>query len=151
MLVTNALGSARGFLLQLLGLHSLCGRILPLQGTHILLSCRSTGHGLTPRTALTAAERVDERLGICVVRVGSIRSANLAFDDLVEMSGKRVTSRIDVDRGGESLDLYGFLYPPLDPVLLAVENGDILFAKVMVVLSCMLIVEAWQICICQVR
>ena len=62
----------------------------------------------------------------------------MAFDDLVEMSGKRVTSRIDVDRGGESLDVYGFLYPPLDPVLLAVENGDILFAEVMVALSCML-------------
>ena len=49
-----------------------------------------------------------------------------------------MTPWVDVDGGRKGFDVNCLLYPSFDPVLLAVENGDILFAEVMVVFPSML-------------
>ena len=93
-MVAKALGSARRFLLRVLGLHSLC-MCISLQGVFTLLGCESTSRGLIPRAALTAANCV-EGFGVGIMRAGR-RSTYLAFDDIIKMSGEGMSSWVDVD------------------------------------------------------
>jgi hypothetical protein len=46
--------------------------------------------------------------------------------DCVKMVGKCETTGIDVDGHGKGMDVWGLFVAPPDPVLLMVQDGDIL-------------------------
>ena len=60
---------------------------------------------LSPRTSLAPRSGVDElfRLGIMGKRMR--RSFDVAAEESVKVGGKGVAARVDVDRGGEGLDV----------------------------------------------
>ena len=68
------------------------------------------------------------------------------------MSRECVAAWVDVDGGAEGLDVDGLFDAPPDPILLGYEDGDVVFAEVMLVVPSVLehrgLVVAKSICGC---
>ena len=69
--------------------------------------------------------------------VGSRRSrcSDDLVEDFVEVRGKLMTPRVNIDRRGKGLDVDGFLYAPPDPVLLRGKGSDVLFPEMVLMVA----------------
>ena len=79
---------------------------------------RGRGRGRFTRSSLAARGCVDEDLVRSVSRRRRRRSANSGVENGVKVGGKSVSSWVDVDGGSKGPDIEGFLYTPLNPILL---------------------------------
>ena len=93
---------------------------------------------LLPWSSLAAGRCVDEMFSIGVVGLRRRRRRNLALKDFVVVRRERVASWVDVDGRGKTFNVQGFLYAPLNPIMLAVEDGDVGFSEMVVGLTRML-------------
>ena len=84
---------------------------------------------------MSTRSSVDESFGIGIVRMRCGRGGNDVAENVVKMGGKFVAAWVDVYGWGECLYEDGFLYAPFYPIVVRCEDGDIVFAEVVVVVS----------------
>ena len=72
---------------------------------------------ILPWPALATRGCVDEVFNSGVVSRRRRRSRDDVAEDAVEVRGKFMATRIDVDGWGEGLNIYGLFYTPFDPVM----------------------------------
>ena len=68
----------------------------------------------------------------------SRRSRDDRIEDVIKVGGEAVPARVDVDGGIKGFDVNRLLNPSLDPIMLRGQDGNILFAKVVVIFASML-------------
>ena len=106
-----------------------------------MFSCsrgRRLGKCLFARTPRFAGSSVDEVFCVGVVGSRRKRRTHDGAEDGIKVVGQLVTTGVNVDRRGKGLDVKGFLDAPTNPILLGAKNGDVFFAEVVTVVSCML-------------
>ena len=68
----------------------------------------------------------------------SRRSRDDSIEDVIKVGGEAVPARVDVDGGTKGFDVNRLLNPSFDPIMLRGQDGNILFAKVVVIFASML-------------
>ena len=108
------------------------------EGLRRIAGLRRRSSRLLPGATLTARGSVDKIFCVSVVWRGRWWGVDDVFEDRVIVGRERVASGVDVDRGGEGLNVQGLLYAPFDPIRLAVQDGDVRFSKMVTIVACML-------------
>ena len=96
------------------------------------------GRLLPPRASLAARSSADERLDVAIMGKRRRRSSDVVFEDGVKVRGESMAAWVYVYRRREGLDEECFFYASFYPILFPRHHSDVLFAKVMVILTRML-------------
>ena len=82
--------------------------------------------------------RVDELLGVGIMRCRWWRRLDDGAEDGVKMVRKLMTAGVDVNGRGEAFNIQSLFYAPSNPVLFRGEDGHVLFAEMVAVIARML-------------
>ena len=112
--------------------------LLLLGGMSLMLLTHMVLCWFSAWAALAAWGCVDEGFDLRIVRRWCGGYGNNAFEDGIEMCRESVTTWVDVNGGAEGLDVNCLFDAPFDPILLRCDDGNVIFAEMMLVFSSVL-------------